>query len=198
MQRKSLLLALLLGLSFSVSAQHTDQFTIAMGSSVWHEWLPENVHYIPSVVLGSFPVWQRKNFFIYAEGQLTYAINQKDFNSEYEIGGNMGIGYRIPFTSWWDIAGRIGSGPNFISIETRRQAKGFLFSDNFELETNFRIKQIGTSIQLKSRYRHISNAGLKKPNGGIDNLIIFVGLKKWLRPKEEKIFAGVEGHSSSK
>ena len=198
MQLKSLLIALFLGLNLSISAQTTDEFSLAMGSSIWHEWLPEDVHYIPMVMLGAFPIWERKNFFIYAEGQLTYATNQVDFSSEYEIGANLGIGYRLNLSNWFNLTALIGSGPNYITIETRRQAKGFIFSDNCELGMNFKINHINTAIQLKARYRHISNAGLKDPNGGIDNLIAIIGIKKTLASKAKPVMVGIENKSVSK
>ena len=198
MQKKSLLLALFLGFFCSSFAQFTDQFSISFGSSVWHEWLPEDVHYIPTAMLGAFPLWRHKNFYIYSEGQLTYAINQVSFKSEYEFGTNMGIAYRLPLADWFQIGAMIGSGPHFITIDTRRQAKGFIFSDNFELNFNLNINKINTAIQLKTRYRHISNAGLKKPNGGIDNLIILIGLRKELTRSSDPIVVGMENQSSSK
>jgi hypothetical protein len=70
----------------------------------------------------------------------------------------------------------IGSGPHYITVETDRQARGFIFSDNFELGSAYNFERINTAFLLKFRFRHISNAGLKEPNGGIDNFFVIAGL----------------------
>lgn len=148
----------------------------SLGYSLIHENLPEGVTYEPVTILGNFPVWNRKRFTIYAESQLTKAFSPINVRTDFEFGINMGLSYYLLQTDRLRINAAIGSGPHFITIETGRQARGFIFSDNFELGAAYDVKSLDTSLLLKFRYRHISNAGLKEPNGGIDNFFVVAGL----------------------
>ena len=69
----------------------------------------------------------------------------------------------------------IGTGPHYLSLESDIQAKGFIFSDNFEVAFYQKLKsRLGFSIKM--RFRHLSNAGLKEPNIGIDNFFLMLGV----------------------
>lgn len=69
----------------------------------------------------------------------------------------------------------LSAGPRFISGAPSRQIGGFIFSDNatsgliFHLDTE-------CSVFLGGGIRHLSNANLKKPNGGINTSTIQLGL----------------------
>jgi len=69
---------------------------------------------------------------------------------------------------------RMGVGPHYLSFSTARQRGGFIFSDNFATGL---IAKIGANavMEIQYRYRHMSNAGLKDPNWGIDNHFVLVG-----------------------
>lgn len=70
---------------------------------------------------------------------------------------------------------QINSGPTYISGGPERQSKGFNFSSYFL--TGIKVKiQKRTFLELQSGFRHLSNARIKYPNGGINNLIINGGL----------------------
>jgi hypothetical protein len=75
----------------------------------------------------------------------------------------------------------LGSGPHFMSATIRRQIDGFLFSDN--LGIGF-LKQVSgrrpIALNVQFFFRHLSNAGFKEPNGGINTLNLRVGVS-WLR-----------------
>jgi len=68
----------------------------------------------------------------------------------------------------------ISAGPHHVSGVPDRQSPGFIFSDNF-----FTGLQLGLSnafyLDLRFGFRHISNAGLQNPNGGVNNWIGNVG-----------------------
>jgi hypothetical protein len=74
----------------------------------------------------------------------------------------------------------LGTGPHYLYENLSRQSKGLIFSDNLG---------IGSSIYLNKNYfldfrlglRHLSNAGTKIPNIGIENRILFIGIKKRLK-----------------
>lgn len=148
----------------------------SIGYSVIDEQLPEGTTYDPVILLGNYPIWSRKRLSIYAEGQLTKAYSLLNFRTDLEFGINMGLSFYVIQTPNLSVNAAMGSGPHFITVETGRQSNGFIFSDNFELGTEYELRSVNTTLLLKLRYRHISNAGLKEPNGGIDNFFVLAGL----------------------
>ena len=68
----------------------------------------------------------------------------------------------------------ISVGPSYISIESEHLAKGFAFSDNINLGLNFNISK-HIVLDFRSGLRHISNAGLQRPNAGYNTLNLEFG-----------------------
>jgi hypothetical protein len=67
-------------------------------------------------------------------------------------------------------------GPHYIGASPSRQAKGFLFSDN--LRVGLRIPVSSSIIfDLRTGIRHLSNASLKRPNGGLDDILFGAGIR---------------------
>ncbi len=153
---------------------------IAVGPSIIHEKLPEGYNYTPLFFTARFPVHHFKSvkkghFKVFAEPQFVLNNPPSSFPTTYEFGANLGFQYWVPFTDKSALSISIGAGPHYLSLETSIQAKGFIFSDNFEIGYYQMIgKQLGLSI--KPRFRHISNAGFLSPNIGIDNLFLMVGI----------------------
>lgn len=69
----------------------------------------------------------------------------------------------------------LSAGPHFISGAPERQAGGFIFSDNATAGLMFKIDPY-SHLFIGGGIRHISNAKLKHPNGGINTTKIQVGL----------------------
>ena len=178
------ILLILIGTTSSLLGQHIDfrspKESWSLGYSVIDEQLPEGTTYNPVILLGNYPIWSRKRLSIYAEGQLTKAYSLLNFRTDIEFGVNMGISFFVIQSPNLSITAAIGSGPHFITVETGRQSNGFIFSDNLELGSQYELRSVNTTLLLKLRYRHISNAGLKEPNGGIDNFFIIAGLSSRL------------------
>lgn len=163
----------------NIQAQNSyrPQFASAsIGNSVIDELLPEGIQYTPLTMLGAFSLWNKGKFTLYGEAQLVQAIHGINYQTEYEFGGNLGFMFQQPLVKHLNLQAAIGSGPHYVTIDTRRQANGFIFSDNFELGFRWFIPKIQTTVSLNSRFRHISNAGLQEPNGGIDNLFVVFGI----------------------
>ena len=173
-------LFLVLGLNLSVFSQvdGQDYISNSFGYSVIDEMLPEGFDYVPFTMLTAFPVYRKGLFSLYSELQLTQAINSLELENEYEFGANLGIMLTLPVSEPLVITAAIGAGPHYITIETRHQAQGFIFSDNFEAGMIYNIKSIDTALNARIRYRHISNAGLERPNRGIDNFFLVFGISK--------------------
>ena len=109
--------------------------------------------------------------------QIGMAYTDK-FNLELGLFVYLNLG--IALTDWDMISLLAGAGPHYISVETERQAKGFIFSDNFLLayRRKLLLGREPYELSVYSGFRHISNASLKQPNGGIDNIIIGLGFAK--------------------
>lgn len=178
MRRLILSLALMIGLGITTLAQSKipKQATFNYGKSVIDEMLPEGFAYNPLTFLAASNLFQFGAFSIYNEMQFTQAYNPIRNLVDYEVGLNAGLKYHLGLTPTFEINASIASGPHFISVETRRQADGFIFSDNVEVGFSYFIPTARTTINAKARFRHISNAGLQSPNGGIDNLFVVIGI----------------------
>ncbi len=71
--------------------------------------------------------------------------------------------------------GVLGAGPHHISDSPRRQAKGFIFSTY--LDFGFTIKLTKSAyIDVRPGFRHISNAGTKPPNEGLNTFTLRGGM----------------------
>lgn len=66
------------------------------------------------------------------------------------------------------------TGPTFININTDRLKKGLSFSNIFGIGVNYNYKSV--IFDFRCSIRHVSNAGLKKPNRGYNSLNFETGL----------------------
>jgi hypothetical protein len=71
---------------------------------------------------------------------------------------------------------KAGIGLVYITQETKNQREGFNFLPQAGLGFSFRITE-NTSASLEYRFRHLSNAGLRKPNSGIDADMFLIGIQ---------------------
>jgi hypothetical protein len=157
-------------------------FTLGYG---FQDGLNVNYHY--DVLLFQFKYY----FTIFQKESISFeVIPQPQFNisrykvtnnslkeeSGFEFGLNVGFSVRKTFrkgnTAVFLV---VGSGPHYVSGVPERQVGGFIFSDNIltgmDIKLSDRIK-----LDLAGGIRHISNAGLKRPNGGVNNIILYSGL----------------------
>lgn len=98
----------------------------------------------------------------------------------FEAGVNLGIAYEYYIPNAAILFFGAGVGPHYINVNTDKQANGFIFSDNvFAGVHQILSKEWMLTYQVK--FRHISNAGLQSPNGGIDNLFVGMGVSYFIR-----------------
>jgi len=94
----------------------------------------------------------------------------------YEFGLNVGVLIRKNLSmSQMSLYVAISSGPHYVSGTPQRQIDGFVFSNNFSIGVNFRITR-HTFLDIRPGFRHISNLDFKKPNGGVNNLVLSGGV----------------------
>jgi len=154
--------------------------------SVISEFLPEGTVYQPFLPLLNFAFTVLKNpkkgnLFVYIEPQYNpvWIVDREREISDkkFEAGLNVGIRYEYKIWPKFRVFGGAGSGPHYISAETTLQSKGFIFSDNLFLGIKREIKN-KFFVGLRYQFRHISNAGLKQPNEGIDNHFTVIEISK--------------------
>ena len=164
--------------------QQERQIGLLMGMSVDGTLVSENMIYEPVLVMlyGAFPLKKKSKgngkMYVVTEPQFNFFQNE-DGAKYFDAGVNLGLQYR-----WYTSKGswfftQISSGPHYVSFESERQAGGFIFSDNFATGLSFKLtNQLRTSFQY--RFRHLSNASLKRPNRGINNhFLMFEVVFNW-------------------
>jgi hypothetical protein len=142
--------------------------------------LPENVTYRPLLLQGYFhkPLYKTKNFFNVSLDflpQYNLVILNKQLDVEFGTNVYLDFGFQLSKSSILSLI--IGSGPHFITVETSKQINGFIFSDTFLLAYKQKIDD-NLELGIFSGYRHLSNASIKQPNNGIDNIMFGVCLAK--------------------
>ncbi|MDH3708941.1 MAG: acyloxyacyl hydrolase [Cyclobacteriaceae bacterium] len=163
-----------------VRAKNHSHLGIMVGRSIGATVLSENVKYEPVLLMlyASFPLKKHttkpSRWFVVTEPQFNVFIQDRKV-THFETGINLGLQHRwyMNPTSWF--YAQISSGPHYISLNSERQAGGFIFSDNFAAGLSFKfINQLRTEIQY--RFRHLSNASIKRPNAGLNNHFLMFGL----------------------
>lgn len=144
--------------------------------------LPENNRYYP-LLAGSYfsmPFYKTSSFFnVGMDVFLHGGVALFKAKTSYEAGLNVRIKLNFAITSKDVMSLQIGSGPHYTNIKTTKQASGYIFSDNF-LWSYRRWIGAWCLIDVQAGFRHISNAGIQEPNGGIDNVILSIGFQKML------------------
>jgi len=69
----------------------------------------------------------------------------------------------------------LSAGPHYSEKSPERQFPGFMFNNNFDIGINYLIKD-NLHFDMRTGFRHLSNAALKYPNGGLNNWVLILGL----------------------
>jgi Lipid A 3-O-deacylase (PagL) len=177
---------LFLFLAINSFAQSSRSIGFHLGIPIIHETLKEGRQYKPYQLLFYYNFTnllkgKKNDLFIYLEPQLVWVHFSPKDDYEWEFGSNLGLEYRWNVSGQTAITAAIGSGPHFITVETRQQHRGFIFSDNFTAGLHQKLGGSGMNLDLKMRFRHISNLNFAKPNIGIDSWFVIAGLTKDLK-----------------
>ena len=70
---------------------------------------------------------------------------------------------------------KLGAGILYITQHTREQATQFNFSEQLGAGAHYYISK-NTALTLEGRWRHLSNAGIKHPNQGINTYFVLTGI----------------------
>jgi hypothetical protein len=107
-------------------------------------------------------------------------VSVGDDRSDYEFGLNVRLGVNYSLSDNDVLSFKLASGPHYITVDTEKQAKGFIFSDYYLLCYK---KQLNNGrypfiLEFEFGYRHISNGWLKEPNRSISNFIFGLGFSQ--------------------
>ena len=161
------------------------RFKTIGGLAGWGNSMTRNTGYQTYYLMGdysnSFKVPKKKVFLTwYAQPQFNFvnADSTAKGSVDYEFGMNLGIRNYIKINERFYFYQMLGSGPHYISAKVGRQANGFIFSDNLALGGLLRLSQKGLFLNFQYVQRHISNANLKAPNGGVNSYNFLIGLSQ--------------------
>ena len=101
----------------------------------------------------------------YLEPQINPVVSPE---TDIECGIGLGFKYMYPITDKLFPYIMGGAGPHYISVNTKKQTNGFIFSNTIGVGFYCFLTD-NSAINLGYRLRHMSNANLTKPNGGIDS-----------------------------
>ncbi|MCB0739037.1 MAG: acyloxyacyl hydrolase [Bacteroidetes bacterium] len=165
--------------------QHEVGFTISI--SFINEKLSEGTYYQPVLLKGLYGwhmgktanIDNRNGHFIgYLEPQINPVFVSGQL-IDLEFGCNFGIRYEHQINMANKLYAAIGTGPHYTTIDTKKQHRGYLFSDNFIAGWYHQLHgPIYSNVQY--HFRHISNANLMKPNQGIDNHFVTLGVSRFI------------------
>ncbi|MBI1184836.1 hypothetical protein GC194_11215 [bacterium] len=169
-------------------SQHEIGFTLSI--SIISEKMPDGSIYQPLLLKGfwGWNLGKKENianktghFLTYIEPQIN-PVFVSGLIKQLEFGCNFGFRYEHEFGKNNRLYWGIGTGPHYITMDSRKQHKGYIFSDNFVMGWQHRLYgPIYTNLQY--HFRHISNAGIMHPNQGIDNHFVTVGVSKLIEYK---------------
>ena len=146
-------------------------------------YLPEGFRYyaLPVGATVRFPLFRAKKFFnLSLELFPHYSfVWVKTTGGNYEVGLNVRLSGNFSLSPDDMLSVKLATGPHYFTVETEKQATGFLFADYYLLTYNRRFFLADTpfAILLELGYRHMSNAGLAMPNRSISNFIFGMGLQ---------------------
>jgi hypothetical protein len=172
---------------FQANAQEAapQRFKTIGGLVGWGNSFSKNTGYQTYYLLGdyssSFSKPRKKDFVSwYAEPQFNFvkADSTRKGSIDYEFGLNLGIRNYVKINEGFYFYQMLGSGPHYISAKVGRQASGFIFSDNLALGTLLRLTKKNLFLNFQYVQRHISNANLKAPNGGVNSYNFVIGLSR--------------------
>lgn len=115
------------------------------------------------------PQYNTTTYKKYRDADITEHLNG------YEAGVNLGFLLRKNIAdnklSFYLL---ISSGPHYLSDTPVRQSNGFVFSNNLCAGVNVKLLK-NTYLDVRPGIRHVSNAGFKIPNAGINDMTLTGG-----------------------
>ncbi|MCS7180829.1 MAG: acyloxyacyl hydrolase [bacterium] len=169
---KNLLFLFIFSLFFTIfcSAEdfHPDYF---IGYSYSKIKNPKKYEFYTIMCDFSKPIKKSRKFFYQIEPYVSYVISPSD---NFEIGVSGFLLYKFNESDFQPYF-KIGTGIIYLSTDFIEQSTHFNFASSIGLGFKFKLKKF--SIYGEGRLRHVSNAGIKEPNEGINSKIFLSGIE---------------------
>lgn len=189
------LLLLLFYISFSYSQQHNDLDSKSNKSIAFYYGYgfktdlisKANYYYKPSIYILEYKkklLDKKKTSFSL---RFSAEYNNVEFCESYisdpcieyqnnDYGLNLSFDVSKKISERLDIYSFLGTGPHYLETRLARQAQGWIFSDVLALGLAYKFYNNKYFLDLRYSLRHLSNAGLARPNVGIENNIYYIGI----------------------
>lgn len=105
--------------------------------------------------------------------QLNKKFQAKSRSQEFGISGGILLASKV-IPDILNLYLLFSLGPHYSQRSPERQVSGFMFNSNCDIGVNIFMKD-NLLFDFRTGFRHLSNANLKNPNGGINNWIISFG-----------------------
>lgn len=185
--------------SFSYSQTSKDLDTLKTSSIAFYYgygfktgiFVKSNYDYKPNIYIVEYKKELLKNDFLSLSCRFSAEYNDVQFCESYVSNPcityqNKDYGLNISFDISKNISKKLsvysffGTGPHYIKRRLARQAVGLIFSDVLGAGFVYKFYK-NTFIDMRYALRHLSNAGLARPNVGIENNILYIGIGKNLK-----------------
>ncbi len=122
---------------------------------------------------GFFPglARQRGTLSAYLETQVNPVVSPE---TDVEFGIGLGLKYQYPLSNRLAVYAAGSVGPHYITVTCNEQENGFVFANTIGGGLSWFLTG-KSAISVEYRFRHLSNADLAEPNGGINSHIVMVG-----------------------
>lgn len=113
------------------------------------------------------------------KGKLSFIIEPQynpvlEPEKTYEFGLGLGLQYAYPLSQRFSPYVLAVTGPHYVDVCTRTQARGFIFSNTLGAGAYFFLTE-KAAVNAGYRLRHMSNAYTHSPNHGIDSHFAVLG-----------------------
>lgn len=183
MIKRILFTLILTGIVFSSGAQK--RHSVGLNSAYMVELYPQSYFYrVRDIAIEyKYEFFRNRWCGIQATGQLHYtpihfssSPSLTEFGTGYELGFTVGLNWNINiFKDYLSFNAGGFIGPMYTPVMPARQGGWLNFSDN--LHAGFSVKLYKfLYLDIRARFRHLSNAGFFKPNHGVNTYGGGIGL----------------------
>lgn len=168
------------------ATKKTDDFRFGLLTGAGRHWLLK-VNYDYRLIMFQPQIYQRLyerklhhiELMVFPQLNVSYWTENKGveaYKTDVEFGVNAGFMFRQMLKGQRSgVYAFVSSGPHFVSDVPKRQSPGFLFASQLGAGLTLKITE-RLSLDFRSAYRHISNAGLKEPNAGVESWLFLAGI----------------------
>ncbi len=163
-------------LSAGSGVRAREDWDVAVGAAVSHD-TEQDMDFRTVIVRKRYPLYDR-----WARGRVWFGLEfnvgtvELETDDGYEVGLTPALLYAFPVGSRSRFTVEVGVGGLYTDAEVPEYGQDFNFTPQIGIGFQWFLGGgAGPPINLWYRLRHASNAGLARPNGGVDAGYVFIG-----------------------